>query len=102
MCTPAWGHFHNTAGSESGLVCTGGHIVHLGSALGQLDSLPLPKYKEKIRSAKTIQEIMDLPYPAQEIAEVRSLSALECTTDGQVATGLSVQVLFAGPGLMSS
>ena len=55
---------------KSVLVCTGGHIVHLGSALGQLDSLPLPEFKEKIRNAKTIQEIMDLSYPAQEIAEV--------------------------------
>jgi len=48
----------------------GGHIVHLGSALGQLDALPLPVYRESIRSAQTIQELMDLRYPADEIAKV--------------------------------
>ena len=48
----------------------GGHIVHLGSALGQLDALPLAQYKESIRDAKSIQELMDLRYPADEIAKV--------------------------------
>ena len=51
----------------------GGHIVHLGSALGQLDALPLAEYKESIRNAKTIQELMDLRYPADEIAKVRAV-----------------------------
>jgi len=55
------------------IASVGGHIVHLGSALGQLDALPLAEYKESIREAKTIQELMDLRYPADEIAKVRAV-----------------------------
>ena len=55
---------------------TGGHIVHMGSTLGQLDALPLAGYKVKIRDAKTIQQLMDLPYPAEEIAQARAIYRL--------------------------
>ena len=65
------------------VLCVGGHIVHLGSALGQLDALPLAKYKESIRNAKTIKELMDLPYPADEIAQV--CAALVCPVRREAA-----------------
>ena len=54
------------------LCCAGGHIVHLGSTLGQLDALPLVEFKQRIRDATTIQQLMDLQYPADEIAKVNS------------------------------
>ena len=48
----------------------GGHIVHVGSALGQLEGIPLEGVKAYIRGAKSVQEIVDLPYPAEELAQV--------------------------------
>jgi hypothetical protein len=48
----------------------GGHIVHVASTLGQLDGIPLDGVKAYITGAKSVQELIDMPYPAEEIAKV--------------------------------
>jgi hypothetical protein len=49
---------------------TGGHIVHVGSMLGQLNGIPLDGVKTYIAGAKSLQQLIDMPYPAEELAEV--------------------------------
>ncbi len=48
----------------------GGHIAHVASALGQLDILASEGIKAYIRGAKSVQELVDMPYPAEELAKV--------------------------------
>ena len=50
--------------------CAGGHIVHVSSALGQLEGIPLDGVKAYIRGAKSVQELVNMPYPAEELAKV--------------------------------
>ena len=51
----------------------GGHIVHVASTLGQLDGIPLEGVKAYISGAKSVQELVDMTYPADEIAKVRTV-----------------------------
>ncbi len=56
----------------------GGHIVHVASTLGQLDGIPLEGVKAYISGAKSIQELMDMPYPADEVSKVPSVPLAPC------------------------
>jgi hypothetical protein len=49
---------------------TGGHVLHVGSSLGQLDGIPLEGVKAYLTGAKSVQEIIDMPYPAEDLAKV--------------------------------
>ena len=51
-------------------IYVGGHIVHVASTLGQLEGIPLDGVKAYITSAKSVQELIDMPYPAEELAKV--------------------------------
>ena len=44
--------------------------MHVGSMLGQLDGIPLDGVKAYIAGAKTLRELIDMPYPAEELAKV--------------------------------
>ena len=54
----------------------GGHILHIGSSLGQLDGIALDGVTSYIRGAKSLQEIIDMPYPAEDLEKVRSSTVL--------------------------
>ena len=58
------------SGSQHRSTCAGGHILHLGSTLGQLNGINLKGVQAYIRGAKSVQELIDMPYPADELAEV--------------------------------
>ena len=50
--------------------------MHVASTLGQLDGIPLDGIpldgvKAYITGAKSVQELVDMPYPAEELAKVR-------------------------------
>ena len=53
----------------------GGHIAHVASALGQLDIIAPEGIKSYIRDAKSVQALVDMPYPAEELAKVRFADA---------------------------
>ena len=40
--------------------------------LGQLDGIELPGVKAYISGAKSVQELVDMPYPAEDLAKVRA------------------------------
>ena len=44
--------------------------MHVGSMLGQLGGIPLEGVRAYIASAKSVQELIDMPYPAVELAKV--------------------------------
>ena len=44
--------------------------MHVASTLGQLDGIPLEGVKAYISDAKSIKQLIDMPYPADEIAKV--------------------------------
>ena len=48
----------------------GGHVLHIGSSLGQLDGIPLEGVKAYLTGAKSVQQIIDMPYPAEDLAKV--------------------------------
>ncbi len=45
--------------------------MHVASTLGQLDGIPLEGVKAYISGAESVQELIDMPYPADEIAKVQ-------------------------------
>ena len=45
--------------------------MHVASCLGQLDGIPLEGAKAYISGAKSVQELIDMPYPKEEIAKVQ-------------------------------
>ena len=46
--------------------------MHIASVLGQLDGIELPGVKDYILSAKSVQELVDMPFPAEDLAKVCS------------------------------
>ena len=60
-------------------LCAGGHVVHLASVLGQLDGINGEGVRAYIRGAKSVQELIDMPYPAKELAEVTFIYLPPCT-----------------------
>jgi hypothetical protein len=48
----------------------GGHVLHVASTLGQLNGIPLDGVKAYITGATSVQELIDMPYPAEELAKV--------------------------------
>ena len=44
--------------------------MHVASTLGQLDGIPLEGVKAYIAGAKSVQELVDMPYPAEELTKV--------------------------------
>ena len=63
-------------------------MLHIGSTLGQLEGIPLPGVQEYMRNAKSVQEIIDMPYPAKDLAEVSAAPGTHC---------LVVLVLLSNP-----
>ena len=57
---------------ELRMLHAGGHIAHVASALGQLEIIAPEGIKSYIRGAKSVQELVDMPYPADELAKVRA------------------------------
>lgn len=53
--------------------------MHVASSLGQLDGIPLEGVKSYIRGAKSVQEVINMPYPGDEITKVwPSLTSSMC------------------------
>ncbi len=44
--------------------------MHVASVLGQLDGIELPGVKAYISGAKSVQQLVDMPYPAEDLAKV--------------------------------
>ena len=52
--------------------------MHIASVLGQLDGIELPGVKAYISGAKSVQELVDMPYPAEDLAKVCVIPASFC------------------------
>ena len=53
----------------------GGHIAYVASALGQLDNIAVEGAQSYIRGAKSLQALIDMPYPADEVSKVRAYAS---------------------------
>jgi len=62
--------------------------VHIASVLGQLDGIELPGVRAYIGGAKSVQELVDMPYPAEDLAKVcvspKPSSMCRCAPCGRI------------------
>ena len=80
-------------------------MLHVGSSLGQLEGIPLEGVKAYIRGAKSVQEVIDMPYPAEDLSKVCPRSpwwvpnALTTALPRATAHGLLQSILVSYPGV---